>query len=658
MTQRAEHPLHAHADILGAALERLCGPLDAATQATLFEQVRIVHLEVGDRLYRQGDSGDSIHIVLSGRLRVEVHQVGGGSRILAHPQRGEVVGEIAWLTGAPRAATVHAARDSTLGQIERATLDRLIAEHPAVYARIAQMIIRRLSDAQSHRPALAQYPHPAHAAHGNHPSPRTVLLIPLHDSLPRAAFLRDLRQALLGYGSVLQLDSTATNRCPAEGLGRLFDDAERSHDLLLLIADPQPGTWTRKCLGHADRILLIADATRPPELTPLERWLAEERGQHGSDADIELLLLHPPSQMPKGTRDWRAARSVSRHHHLHLTGSTDGPQHCIDPLDLSRLARELSGHPVSLVLAGGGARGFAHLGVIRALRDCGMPIDAIGGASFGALAATGIARGLGDDDIMEELRIAFSDHDPIGDYTLPVISMVRGERLDQLLSSALPMDIEDLWLPFFAVSSDITTNRVRIHDHGPLWRAIRASVSLPAILPPALEHGHLLIDGGVLNNLPVDIMRERMRGYLIAVDLAVEQEYRLQRERVPSGFEYLKSRWLPGQPALAAPTIPQIMMKLTTLASQKDIETAHRLADLHLNPPLGTYDFLDWDCLREIADIGYQYALPRIEQWSAEHPRLIDRSDFIATWLQERTPARPRRSRPPHNDAPKNRMDT
>lgn len=256
----------------------------------------------------------------------------------------------------------------------------------------------------------------------------------------------------------------------------------------------------------------------------------------------------------------------------------------------------------------------------------------MGGASFGALAATGIARGQSDADSFAEHRVAFTCEDPLGDYTLPIMSLVRGEHLNLVLQRHLPMDIEDLWLPFFAVSSDLSTSQVHVHDRGPLWKAIRASVSLPAILPPSIENGHLLVDGGVLNNLPIDIMRERMRGAIIAVDLAVDAIQGAQHATIPGSFEYLRDRLTPGRPATTAPTLSRVIMQITTMASRKEMQHARKLADLYLNPPLDDFDFLDWGRMREIAAAGQRHALPRIKEWLAHHPQYRNRGSFMVNW--------------------------
>jgi predicted acylesterase/phospholipase RssA len=197
------------------------------------------------------------------------------------------------------------------------------------------------------------------------------------------------------------------------------------------------------------------------------------------------------------------------------------------------------------------------------------------------------------------------------------------------------MDIEDLWIPYFAVSSDLSANSVRIHETGPLWRAIRATVSLPAILPPVLEDGHLLVDGGVLNNLPVDVMHSRLQGVIIAVDLAVDNDSATRQTEIPSAAEYIKSRLLPGKQTIDAPTLSRVILKVTTLASRKEVQNARKLADLYLNPPVGDFDLLDWAHMRDIAEIGYQHSLPRIREWLGYNPRHVERSRYMDYWLQQ-----------------------
>jgi predicted acylesterase/phospholipase RssA/CRP-like cAMP-binding protein len=609
-----------HSDRLMTGLNQLFGDLGADTIAALASKTSLLRLRAGETLYRQGEPGEHLHIVLSGRLQVRVSTPESGERIIFHPQPGDAVGEMALFSGARRAATIIALRESALGTISHADINALASQHPAMFASITRMIIERLTNIRK-RPL-------------RRPVARTLALLPLHVCQRVSDFPMQLRQALLRYGSVHLLD--ADSACPrfgkfvGEAYGRYLDDCERSHDFVLLLTDPSPSPWTHLCMAHADGCLLLADASEEPTPGALEDiWHTHHDASGCNDTDTQLVLIHPDGHAPAHTVDWIAPRRLACHHHVR--------EH--QPGDVERIARLLSGNAVALVLAGGGARGFAHLGVIRALAETGIPVDAIGGTSFGALAATGLARGLDDVESLAEQQLAFSQEDPLGDYTLPVMSLTRGERLNQVLQHNLPMDIEDLWLPFFAVSSDLTTNETRVHDRGPLWKAIRASVSLPAVLPPAFEDGHLLVDGGVLNNLPVDIMRQRIQGYVIAVDLSVERgmdeniaSIKTRADVKPKLLTRLAETFLPGRSNAEIPTMSRIILRITTLASRRETAGMRKLADLCLNPPLGAYDFLDWNRMRDIAEAGYRHAQPKFQAWLEEFPHRQDRAGFVRRW--------------------------
>lgn len=601
-----------YTDIMTDVLTRLCGELDEATMKALLSHVEPVRIPAGGILYRQGEAGDCLHVVLTGRLQASVADKEGRERIVAFPQPGDVVGEIALFSGTGRMATLSAIRDTLLGAIARKQIDELVARHPQVFSNIARMIIARLTGNNGH---IAR-----------RTGARTLMIVPLHPASDARGFCRSLARQLLRFGSVLHLDAdSAVQRfgTPAgDHYGRALDTCEHDYDYLLLEADPAPSAWSHICRGYADKIVLLADAAMDASATEPERWLFSGEGAWDRHAGTELVLIHRHNRAPTQTRRWLAARKVARHHHVRH-GNT---------MDMARVARFLSGNAVALVLAGGGARGFAHLGVIRALREAGIAVDAVGGASFGALAATGLARDQSDADSFAEHRLAFTCEDPLGDYTIPVISLVRGDHLNRVLQRHLPMDIEDLWLPFFAVSSDLSANQVRVHDRGPLWRAIRASVSLPAILPPTLENGHLLVDGGVMNNLPVDIMRERIGGPIIAVDLAIDTMRGVEHTAIPDSMEYLARRLANGRQDPGVPTLSRVIMQVTTLASRKEVQHACKLADLYLNPPLDNFDFLDWDSMREIAEAGYRYARPRIGNWLLQHPWRADRASFMHHW--------------------------
>lgn len=605
-------PIGIYRDIILDAVQRLCGDVESSLASALVDTARMRKLAVGEVLYRQGDQGSSLHVVLTGRLQVTVTGGDSGSRVVAFPQPGDAVGEMALLSGSARAATVIAVRDTLVAQIEKTQLDAVISVCPAVFAHIAKVIIERLTGLQGRITRRE--------------GARSLMVLPIHCTSVTEEFAARLRCSLLGIGSVLHLaERSAAVRfhdVTPEDYGRRIDECEAQYEHLLLESNGQPSDWTLTCLGYADTILLVCDATLGPGITSIERWLSEEPRFKQTHARVELVIIHPRHARPHGSSAWLDARRIAQHHHVRV-GNAD---------DTDRVARFLCGKAIGLVLAGGGARGFAHMGVIRAIEEVGIPIDAIGGASFGALVATGPARQMPYESIFAEQQMVFENGDPLGDYTLPIVSLVRGQHLDGILQTHLPQQIEDLFVPYFSVSSDISANQVRVHDSGPLWKAVRASISLPAILPPTLDHGHLLVDGGVMNNLPVDVLRTRMRGPIIAVDLAAQGSSKAIMESVPSSLEYLKSRILPRRKAIDAPTVSRVILQVTTLASKRDVLRNMKIADVYLNPPTGAYDFLDWSRMAELQRVGYEFAVPKLAEWLASNPSARPRGQALRNW--------------------------
>ena len=180
-----------------------------------------------------------------------------------------------------------------------------------------------------------------------------------------------------------------------------------------------------------------------------------------------------------------------------------------DPGNLARVASILSGRAVGLALGGGGARGYAHIGVVAALRGLGIPIDMVGGTSMGAVIAAQVALGLSREELIN-LNLRFMSRKPFAQYTIPMLALLNARRLQEGMQMAVgETQIKDLWINCFAISVNLTTTEMVVHDRGPVWEAVRASVSLPGILPPFVRGSHLLVDGGVINNLPGDVMRQR-----------------------------------------------------------------------------------------------------------------------------------------------------
>ena len=607
-----------HTQSLAAALTKLFGPLDEPAIADLAARIDLIQMFRGEILYRQGDPGTSMHFVLTGRLQVRVHDKEGTEKIVAYLSPGESVGEMALFTGASRAATVVAIRDTTLGLLTRDTFDAAMTRHPQAVFTLARLIIGRLTETQSR--GVSRTPL------------RNIALIPIERTMNLQEFTGRLHLALLKFGTTITLDWPTVNAMLAVEpqsnpealsmrLGSLLDDCEKTHDYVICQADHEPTEWTRKCIGYADKILLVGAADAPPQVSALETEIL-----YGPRIDVltekELVLVHRDgARAPSYTSKWLTGRQVDRHHHIPWQGNEG----------FNRLARRLSNNAVTLVLGGGGARGFAHIGAIRAIREAGIPIDAAGGTSFGALIAALVALGRSDERVLEESKSAFTEGRPMGDYTLPVVSLVRGDRLAAVLKMHYGgLDIDDLWIPFFAVSSNLSRNRIAVHTSGELWKALRASVSLPGIFPPFIENGDLLIDGGMLNNLPVDIMKEMVTGKTIAVDLVVEEEYRVEREAMPSAYEYLRAKLRGNErEPLDVPTLNRVLIKATTLGRSHLADLVKSGADLYLNPPVRDFDLLAWDRFLDIVELGYRYTKQKLNKWLTDHGEVVQRDEVF-----------------------------
>jgi NTE family protein/lysophospholipid hydrolase len=319
------------------------------------------------------------------------------------------------------------------------------------------------------------------------------------------------------------------------------------------------------------------------------------------------VLVHPPeTKLPSGTCEWLSRRDVDAHHHVRAG----------DQADIARVARALSGRAVGVALGGGGARGFAHLGVVKALRELRIPIDYIGGTSMGAIMAGQLSLGLSLEEIYDLNRRIISTN-PFTEYTVPMVAMLGTTRIEQSARTSFgDTMIEDLWINYFAISSNLTTAEMVVHDSGPAWEATRASGSIPGIAIPVAKGMHLLVDGGVVNNLPGDVMRTRCGGLVIAVNVSPEEELPVSEEGLPSQWRIFWNRILPFQPKrIDAPSILDILMRTTTLASASRSAQVARSVDLYLHPPIDSYGMLEFEKMEELIECGYAYTMEAAAGW-------------------------------------------
>jgi predicted acylesterase/phospholipase RssA len=377
---------------------------------------------------------------------------------------------------------------------------------------------------------------------------------------------------------------------------------------LLLEGDAAVPQWDKRCLERADELLLVAQAGGDPDKSSIERFLP---GDRDCAARQVLVLLHPDGENPpSGTKRWLEAHRVERHHHVRL--DRDG--------DVQRLARFVAGRAVGVALGGGGARGFAHIGVLRALAEAGVEIDLIGGTSMGAVIGAEHALGWSEPTMLAKTARLFESW--LSDLTLPIVSLLGGHRTARRLRECIPdVQVEDLWLPCFCVSSNLTRADIFIHRHGSLRTAIRASAGLPGILPPVVAAGDLLVDGAFLRNLPVDVVRELSgASTVIAVDVSapVDLAENPWEGDSLSGWGVLWRRLNPFGDRLRVPNIAMILLRageIAGVAAQREMLDTAGL--LYWRIPVDRFGLLDFRSARAIVEEGYRVAKERIISWQA-----------------------------------------
>jgi len=583
-----------------AGLTRLFGDLHEDVVRYLEERVEWVRLHAGETLFAQGDASRDLYFILGGRLRAMTRD----GRVSSEMARGESIGEIALLTGELRTATVEAVRDADLVRVTPEAFDEIVAKYPQVMQAIAGIVVQRLRAKE--RTVTRGAPK------------KCIAVLCIGAKLASTSFCARLVRGLERIGSTMHLSAerveallnqpgiTGAEREQASGmrLTAWLDEQEASTQFLVYETDGTDSRWTQRCLRQADEILIVADAASDPSPRVLESLLLGADGI--SKARQSLVLLHADgSRLPSGTSRWFAGRNVGNHFHIRLDTEAD----------FDRIARCTAGVAIGVVFGGGGARGLAHIGVIRALHEAGVPIDMIGGTSMGAVIAGVLGMGFDWKRILAISRIGWLRYKPHKEYTLPFVSIIRSKVLDRWVKEVYgATEIEDLWLNFFCVSCNLTKSEVTVFERGPLGKAVRASASLPGLFVPVVIDGNVYVDGAVVNNLPGDVMRKRTCKTLVVVDVGSAPAFAIRMTEFPSPWRLLWGHLLPFVKRLDVPNIGAVLMRTTEVSSrQKTIEVT-RDADLCLRPPIEAFGALEFVKIDEIVEVGFRYAKETLDR--------------------------------------------
>ncbi|KAM9858189.1 LOW QUALITY PROTEIN: patatin-like phospholipase domain-containing protein 7 [Aulostomus maculatus] len=612
-----------------------------------------VAVEAGRAIYRQRDKSDSTFIVLSGRLRSVIEKEDGKKELTGEYGRGDLIGVVEALTHMNRATTVHAVRDSELAKLPEGALNSIKRRYPQVVTRLIHLLGQKiLGNMQQVNGPLAARGLALHTPTskwdaGNPVSNlSTVTILPVSDEVPLTAFTLELQHALSGIGPTLlltrdiikqRLGSAALDSVHEYRLSSWLGQQEDIHRIVLYQSDSGLTPWTQRCIRQADCIVIVGLGDQEPTVGELERMLEGSAVR----AQKQLVLLHredgPP---PKGTAEWLNMRSwISRHHHLscprRVFSKRSLPklrelyqrvfEKCPDRhSDFSRLARILTGNSIALVLGGGGARGCSQVGILRALNEAGIPIDMVGGTSIGSFMGALYAEEKSNSRMRVRAREwameMTSLFKKIVDLTYPVTSMFSGASFNSSISSVFKgKQIEDLWLPYFNITTDITASSMRAHTDGSLWRYVRASMSLSGYLPPLCDpkDGHLLMDGGYINNLPADVARTMGAKVVIAIDVGSRDETDLTNYGDSlNGWWLLWKRFNPLAERVKVLNMAEIQTRLAYVCCVRQLELVKN-SDYceYIRPPIDRYGTLEFSKFDEIAEVGYEHGKTLFDVW-------------------------------------------
>ncbi len=594
-------------ETLNASLrdDELLGGMSETFRLALEELLDPVTLYGGEFLYRKGDPSDSLYIVLGGRLRV-LADAAERETHTSELGRGESVGELGLVTGELRRHSVCAVRDTYLARLSEAAYHRLLASHPQEVMRLFLSRVARRVEQISEG--------------GLRTSSRinNIALIPASSGPLLEKFCAEFCEALKSYGTVARISSQRVDEAfGVKGFAQTSDwdgnrirfmewlsRLERNHTYVVYEADEIVTPWTERCIRQSDRIVLVGRADQDPAPGEIETELIAHLPVHSVESST-LVLIHD-SRDPSGTAQWLKPRKIGRHHHVRM-GSGD---------DFGRLARFLTGRALGLTLGGGFARGLAHIGVFRALAEAGLPLDAVGGTSMGALIGGLWASGWTYERIIHE--VSDGCRDSFNDMTVPFIAFKTGRKFSDLVASFFgDVCIEDLWHPFFCVSANLNRAELVLHTQGGLTKAALASSRAPGIFPPIVYGGELHVDGGVINNVPVDLMRAFcVNGITIGVDVSPPHELEDVEDYgyTVGGWKALRSRFgLWGAKKKFVPSILLVLMRTLEFGGISYRTTREGAADILLRPPMLGFKRTDWHLANEIVEVSHRHALERIE---------------------------------------------
>ncbi len=553
-------------------------------------------LESGAVLVRQGDTSDDIFIVVSGRFCV---YVGTNPEPVAEISPGELIGEIGFFARERRTATVTAARDSEVIKLDKAAFDGIAKRIPRLYELILASLAKRLADTTKRV-----------SAGKKNKAPRTIAILWGGRTGTVTHFVDRLRSVFSSRGRTLVLEQgTIAAQFPGQSpdlpiVSDWLNAVENDYDLIVYVADDSLTAWTQKAIRQADQVIIAVTGAAVAALNPVEELaFRTHRLTHR-----RLVVIHEHRQRAaSGTPAWLASRPVYMHHHVAIE----------DDVDFASFHRFLVGQAIGYVAGGGGGFGPAHVGIFKAFQERGIMFDIMGGTSVGAAMMAGFAFLETPEAIDASTREIFVTSRGLKRKTLPRYSMLDHTSFDaSIRRGSYDIHIEDAWRPYYAIATDLSANGIYTFRSGPLWKAIRASGSIPGVLPPMFtDDGRMLVDGGLIDNIPLKTMQSLKTGPNVVVHFGLPafERFEIDYDLIPGRWPLLR-RTLFARHKLPRAPGPVNVLRRCLAAGQNFDATLAEPSDLILGPPpFPGSSFLDFDRHTEVFHAAYHWALGQID---------------------------------------------
>jgi len=590
--------------LLDKALQHneLVSKLAPAAYQQLREAMQFVWVKSGEVLMREGEPSDTLAIVVLGRVRVVKRGAEGQQTTLLELGHGQTIGEMGMITEEPRTADVVASRDSLLATLSRAAYNQLVQAYPL------QM------NQQFTKPIIGRLQAQLQGTTRINASVLTMVLLAAADTMPLPAIVEKLGQSLQKVGPTMVLTRSFVesqfgtmddaNAETAQQLTQWLGEHETEHQIMMYVDDGQNMAWTRRCLRQADKIVVVVDTA--VSTAPATSQISALQLPEATNLDRYLLLIQPDGiERPQGTGEWLAALNVRHHYHMRLG----------QPADSDRAARLLAERGVGIVLGGASARGFVHIGVMRALYDAGVTIDVIGGASSGAVSTVGMAAPWPDDELIRRAGTG-----PKLQYTLPFSAFTTGYGNTKWMENFFGnLQLEDCWLPHFFPLYNLAKNELVVYERGEAAKLLRGATALPVIFPPLIEDTAVLVDSGVVNYLPVDIMRQRPDiATVIAVNIITFEKDAGKKTydydgRI-SGWQVLLNRLNPFAKKLRYIKVLDMLWQTMLIGAVRLHRQTRDVPDYRLNMVLSDFGSFDFTRMEELVAYGREQTALQIKE--------------------------------------------